>query len=82
MDLTMSRSPEPAATIVEAPWIAPNDEQSHHGVDPVVQAATAGPHAGSAIVHAALHPRTRSRARVRWRRCSSGKACPARRARL
>ena len=57
MDVTMSRSPERAAPVVEAPWIAPNGERSRHGVDPVVQAATAGAHAGSAVVHAALHPR-------------------------
>ena len=56
MDVTMSRSPERAAPIVEAPWIAPNGEQSHHQVDPVVQAARAGAHADSAVVHAALHP--------------------------
>jgi diacylglycerol O-acyltransferase / wax synthase len=57
MDLTMSRSPERVAPIVEAPWTAPNGEQSHHRADPVVQAARAGAHAGSAVVHAALHPR-------------------------
>ena len=57
MDVTMSRSPERAAPVVEAPWIAPNGEPSHHRIDPVVQAATAGAHAGSAVVHAALHPR-------------------------
>jgi diacylglycerol O-acyltransferase / wax synthase len=57
MDVTMSRSPEPAAPVVQAPWIAPTGEPSHRRVDPVVQAATAGAHAGSAVVHAALHPR-------------------------
>ncbi len=57
MDVTMSRSSERAVPVVEAPWIAPNGEQSHHRVDPLVQAATAGAHAGSAVVHAALHPR-------------------------
>ena len=56
MDVTMSRSPACAAPIVEAPWIAPNGEQSHHRVDPVAQAARAGAHADSAVVHAALHP--------------------------
>ena len=57
MDVTMSRSPERAAPVVEAPWIAAKGEQSHHGVDPVLQATSAGAHAGSAVVHAALHPR-------------------------
>jgi diacylglycerol O-acyltransferase / wax synthase len=57
MDVTMSRSPERAAPVVEAPLIAPNGEPSRHRVDPVVQAATAGAHAGSAVVHAGLHPR-------------------------
>ncbi|HYB30661.1 MAG TPA: wax ester/triacylglycerol synthase family O-acyltransferase [Solirubrobacteraceae bacterium] len=56
MDVTMSRSPE-AAPLVGAPWIAHNGEHSHHRVDPMVQAATAGAHAGSGVVHAALHPR-------------------------
>ena len=57
MDLTMSRSPERPAPVVEAPWVGPNDEPSHNRVDPVVQAAKAGAQAGSAVVHAALHPR-------------------------
>jgi diacylglycerol O-acyltransferase / wax synthase len=57
LDVTMSRSPEPAEPVVEAPWAAPNGVQSRHRVDPVVQTATAGAHAGSAVVHAALHPR-------------------------
>ena len=65
MDVTMSRSPERAAPVVQAPWIAPNGEPSHHRVDQVVRAATAGAHAGSAVAHATLHPRdalARSRA--------------------
>jgi WS/DGAT/MGAT family acyltransferase len=57
MDVTMSRSPERAAPVVQAPWIAPNGEPSHHRVDQVVRAATAGAHAGTAVAHAALHPR-------------------------
>ena len=57
MDVTMSRSRERAAPVVEAPWVAPKGEPSHHRVDPVVQTATAAAHAGSAVVHAALHPR-------------------------
>ena len=65
MDVTMSRSPERSAPVTGAPWIAPNGERSHHRVDPVAQAATAGAHAGSAVVQTALHPRdalARSRA--------------------
>jgi WS/DGAT/MGAT family acyltransferase len=57
MDITMTRSPERTAPAAAGPWIAPSGAGSHHRVDPVVQAATAGAHAGSAVVHAALHPR-------------------------
>jgi diacylglycerol O-acyltransferase / wax synthase len=79
MDVTMSRSPEQAAPVVEAPWVAPNGEQSHHAIDPVVQAATAGARAGSAVVHAALHPqdaleRSRSLASLLVREGLSGAA--------
>jgi len=57
MDVTMSRSPGRSAPVAEAPWVAPDGEQPHHTVEPVVQATTAGAHAGSAVLHAALHPR-------------------------
>jgi len=57
MDVTMSRSPERPAPHVEAPWVVPNGEPSNHRADPVVQAAKAGAQAGSAVVHAVLHPR-------------------------
>jgi WS/DGAT/MGAT family acyltransferase len=56
MDVTMSRSPERTGPGVEAPWVAPSGERSHDSVEPVVQAAKAGARAGSAVVHAALHP--------------------------
>jgi len=57
MDVTMTRSPEASAPVVETPSIASNGERSRHRVDPVVQAAAAGAHVGSAVVHAALRPR-------------------------
>ena len=57
MDVTMSRSPERPAPVVEAPWTAPNGERSHHTLEPVMQTAKAGAQVGSAVVHAALHPR-------------------------
>jgi diacylglycerol O-acyltransferase / wax synthase len=57
MDVTMTRSPDGTAPVVEAPWVVPTGEPSHRRVDPVVQAAKAGVQAGSAVMHAALHPR-------------------------
>ena len=57
MDVTMSRSPEGGPPVVEAPWVVPDGESSHHRVEPAAQAAKAGAQAGTAVVHAALHPR-------------------------